>query len=122
MPRGCPHGSTRDILAATKGSMSLMSVVLPDPVGPTMLTTSPICKSMRDTGSTSLDLRRPPRMVMGRIMLSLFSEGTSHINDPKKGTHDTSASVVFSNFSAMELRILLNTRTRFFSFSIGVES
>ena len=54
--------------------MSLMNVVLPDPVGPTMLTTWPMCKSMRSNGSGWPSRPCPLRMEIVWIMNLPLSE------------------------------------------------
>ncbi|OPY27027.1 MAG: hypothetical protein A4E28_02205 [Methanocella sp. PtaU1.Bin125] len=65
--RGAPSMSTRrpeGVSPSANSSMSLISVVLPHPVGPTMLTTSPIRNSTLSTGSGRPSFPRPPMTVI----------------------------------------------------------
>ena len=57
------------VSASANISTSLISVVLPDPVGPTMLATLPIFSWTRSTGSGSPSFPRPPMIVMLSIWL-----------------------------------------------------
>lgn len=53
-----------DPIARLQKQLDRGEVRLPEPVGPTMLTTSPMRKSIRLTGSKTPFLPRPPRIVI----------------------------------------------------------